>query len=182
MRQFDGSGAFVPLKFSGSRVEEFRKIFGDKTPLKENADGTFSIPETIRLSQATTGRASATLGAVHIRGGRGLEEQVFHEVAHHIEMRSPAVRQAAIDWRESLADKPREVYKLNTVSPSLDDDEVAVRGKFPDPYTAKIYPHDVATEVISTGVESYMINPVQFARTRPEHFKLIFDVMHGKYR
>jgi hypothetical protein len=107
---------------------------------------------------------------------------VWHEVAHHIEMKSPAVLRAAVAFRESLADKPLETYKLNTVRPSLGDDEVALKGKFPDPYVGKLYPGDIATEIVSTGVHSYIADPVSFARDRPEHFKFIFDVMHGKYR
>jgi hypothetical protein len=103
-------------------------------------------------------------------------------MAHHIELRSPAVLKGALALRESLADSPREVYKLNTVRPSLGPDEEAVRGTFPDPYVGKVYPKDLATEIVSTGVESYIADPIRFAQERPEHFGFIFDVLHGKYR
>jgi len=181
-REFDGSGAFTPLTFPADKVDQFREAFGDKVELVQNADGTYSVPVTLKLSKAPSGRAHADFTGIHIAGGRDLERSVHHEVAHHIEMRNHAVLQAAIALREEWAYKPREVYKLNTVSPALDDTEVAVRGKFPDPYTAKLYPNDMATEMVSTGVESYLANPITFARDRPEHFNFIFDIMQGKYR
>ena len=55
-------------------------------------------------------------------------------------------------------------------------------GSFPIRTLAKLYPNDQATEMVSTGVESYLADPLTFARTRPEHFNLIFDIMQGKYR
>jgi hypothetical protein len=183
LRTYDGSGAFVPVKFPADKVEQLRTIFGDKTTLTENADGTFSIPSTLTLGRATDGRAHATMGGIHVAGGRNdLDRQVHHEVAHHIEIRNPAVLKAAVALRASLADSPREVYKLNTVRPSLGADEEALWGNFPDPYVGKLYPRDIATEIVSTGVESYIADPIQFARDRPEHFGFIFDVLHGKYR
>ena len=182
LRQFDGSGAFVPIRFPAENIDKFREVFGDKTPLEQNSDGSYSIPATLKVTKSADGRAHATFNGIALGGGRGLEEAVYHEVAHHIEMNSPGVSRAAVALREQLADKPREVYKLNATNSFLGEDEVAVRGKFHDPYAGKIYPHDVATEMISTGVQSYMSYPIQFARDNPEHFKLIFDVLHGKYR
>jgi hypothetical protein len=181
-RQYDGSGAFVPHKYPGDQIEKFREIFGDKTPLVTNPDGTFSIPATLRLGRAKDGRANATLGGINIGTARELDRTVYHEIAHHIEMNHSAVLKAAVELRESLATKPREVYALNTVHGGLDAHEHALRGNFPDPYSAKLYPDDIATEMVSTGVEAYIMDPIGFSKSRPEHFKFIFDVMHGKYR
>jgi len=180
-RQFDGSGAFTAHKYPIEMLEKFRVVVGETTPITENGDGTFSIPSTLRVGKAAGGRASATVGGIMIAGGRDLDASIWHEVAHHVEMNKPSVLKAAIELRDKLAKQPREVYSLKTVSPSLDEHEVALRGNFPDPYSAKLYPNDIATEIISTGVEAYIKDPVGFARDRPEHFKLIFDVMHGKY-
>ncbi len=181
-KQFDGSGALVPIKFPAESVKTFRDVFGEDAPIRQNRDGSYSIAGNLTIERAEGGRANAVFNGIQISGGSHLDSQVYHEIAHHIEMRSGAVREAAIAFREKMATQPREVYKLNTVNPSLGDDEIAVRGKFPDPYTGKLYPHDIATEIISTGVESYLTDPVGFAKDRPEHFDLIFDVMHGKYR
>jgi hypothetical protein len=187
LRQFDGSGALVSSKFTAEQVERIKGLgqaYSDVflSSLKENPDGSFSLPSTLRLSEAPSPRAFADGMGIYLGSGRELENTVNHEVAHHIELRSGAARVAAIEVREKLANQPREVYKLKTVSPALDDTEEAVRGKFPDPYSAKLYPGDQATEMISTGVESYLADPLTFARTRPEHFNLIFDIMQGKYR
>jgi hypothetical protein len=181
-RAFDGSGAFEPVKFPAEKLDEIIKIFGGENPFVQNEDGTYSIPVSLKLSKATSGRANADIAGVNIAGGNELERQVYHEVAHHIEMRRSEVLKAAIDFRERQANTPREVYKLNTIKPGLEDDEIAVRGNFLDPYTGKIYREDIATEIVSTGVEAYIMDPVSFARNRPEHFNLIFDIMHGKYR
>jgi hypothetical protein len=182
-RQFDGSGVLVATKFSAEHAAKLREYMGkDAPPLETNPDGTVSIPSTLRLSEAKTPRAFADGLGIYIGSGRELEATVNHEVAHHIELRNGAVRAAAIALREKLANQPREVYRLKTVSPALDDTEEALRGNFPDPYTAKLYPDDIATEMVSTGMESYLADPLTFARDRPEHFNLIFDIMQGKYR
>jgi hypothetical protein len=180
-KQFDGSGAFIPLSFPADKVQAFRDAFGDDTPLVQNKDGTYALESKLRLSKSESGRAHATIQGIAV-GGRDLEREVSHEVAHHIEFKSHAVLQAAVALRESLANTPREVYSLYANNKALEQDEVAVRGNFPDPYSGKIYPQDISTEMVSTGVESYLSDPVHFARTRPEHFNFIFDVMHGKYR
>lgn len=186
-RQFDGSGALVASRFTAEQVEKIKGLGQDYSDvflnnLRENPDGSFSLPSTLRLSEAPTPRAFADVMGIYLGSGRELEHTVNHEIAHHIELRNGAARVAAIALREKLANQPREVYKLNTVNPALDDTEEALRGKFPDPYSAKIYPDDQATEMISTGVESYLADPLTFARERPEHFNLIFDIMQGKYR
>lgn len=183
--QFDGSGAFIPATFpADTNVENVTKIFGGVNPFVKNPDGTYAIPSTLLLGKSNTKRAYATGLGINLVAGMGveLERSLYHEVAHHIEVNLPGALRAAIELRESLANKPREVFKLKEVNPALGDDEIAVRGKFPDPYVGKLYPNDSATELISMGVESYMVDPVGFARNRPEHFNLIFDVMHGKYR
>lgn len=181
-RQFDGSGAFVPISFPAEKVDDFKRIFGDDTMLDQNRDGSYSLPVRLSLEKSDNGRAHATLTGVALGGGPTLEHQVFHEVAHHIELRNHAVKEAAIALRDKLADAPRQVYPLKTINPALGDDEMALRGRFPDPYSGKIYPDDIATEMVSTGVEAYLTDPVRFAKERPEHFQFIFDVMHGKYR
>jgi len=182
-RRFDGSGAFVPTNIPEDQMGKLREIFGGtEGPFVKNPDGTYAIPAILKLEKSATRRAHATIAGIAIGEGRDLERTVHHEVAHHIELNSSAARQAAINVREQLANKPREVYKLKTVSPALEDDEEALRGKFPDPYSAKLYPHDISTEMVSTGVESYLADPITFARERPEHFNLIFDIMQGKYR
>ena len=182
-REFDGSGVFEPAKFTPEQQRKFIEVLGKDAPkMVENPDGTFSIPTVLRLSQSESPRAHADGMGIHIGSGRQLDAAVNHEVAHHIELRNGAVRAAAIALRESLASQPREVYKLNTVNRALDDTEEAVRGNFPDPYVAKLYPKDGATEIVSTGVEAYLADPITFAKDRPEHFNFIFDVMQGKYR
>ena len=182
-RQFDGSGAFVPTTIPEDQMGKLREIFGGtEGPFVKNPDGTYAIPARLKLEKAATRRAHATIAGIAIGESRELEKTVHHEVAHHIELNSGAARAAAIAVREQLANQPREVYKLKTVSPALEDDEEALRGKFPDPYAAKLYPQDISTEMVSTGVESYLADPLSFARERPEHFNLIFDIMQGKYR
>jgi len=183
-RQFDGSGAFEAAKFPADKLDDIVKIFGGENPFVQNADGTYSIPSKLTLGK-TEGRAHATAFGIKVAtrmGGRDLEHQIYHEVAHHIEMNRGDVKRAAIAFRESMAHQPREVFKLKDGNQALGDDEIAVRGNFADPYTGKLYPDDIATEVVSTGVESYLMNPVGFFRDRPEHFNFIFDVMQGKYR
>jgi hypothetical protein len=181
-KQFDGSGAFVPMKFEAARLEKFKEVFGPGVELEQYEDGTFAIKSKLKLGRAENGRAHATFSGINVTVRGDMDRQIYHEVAHHIEMKSREVLEGAIALRESLASKPREEYKLKEKNPGLGDDEVALRGNFPDPYTAKLYPQDISTEMVSTGVESYLSDPITFARTRPEHFNFIFDVMHGKYR
>lgn len=181
-KQFDGSGVFVPTRFPAESKKQLEELMPSVKFVSYN-DGSFSLPSELRVGKAAGNRAHATVNGIRLGGmGYDRDKAVYHEVAHHIEMRTKAVLEAAVAFRESQANSPREVYTLRENSPALGGDEIAVRGNFPDRYTGKLYPNDIATEVISTGVESYLTDPIEFVRSRPEHFNLIFNVMHGKYR
>lgn len=180
-RQYDGSGAFDPIKLPPEITRERAETFLGKGNFVETADGRLEIPVTLRLGKAVSGRASANMAGILIHG-RELEREVFHEVAHHLEFKNGAILRASVELREKLAAPGHQIYQLNELNKGLGNEEIALRGNFPDPYSAKIYPSDISTEMVSTGVESYLLDPVRFAEDRPEHFKFIFEMMHGKYR
>lgn len=181
-KRYDGSGVFDVHKFDGESRDQVEKILGG-VKMVENADGTFSLPggSTIPVAKGS-GRANVQGMVIHLGDSRQLERAVYHEVAHLIEMHKPEIKADAVALRESLANQPRELFRLYETPHDQGGAEMALRGRFPDPYSAKVYENDVATEMISTGVESYLTDPVRFARERPEHFKLIRKVMAGGYR
>lgn len=185
-RKYDGSGELIGHRFEAEKVEEVRKLLGPNVTFDMEPDGSARIATRLRLTMAPPGqRANASPFGVQIRGTRDLERVVNHEVAHHIEFKSGKIYDAAVALRAQLATDPQVTKSLNELrqTEGYGIDEIAIPGRFLEPYTGKVYPSEAkATEIISMGVEHYLSDPIRFAREAPEHFRLIWDVMHGKYR
>lgn len=185
LRKYDGSGQLVSPPFPADRVEKVREVLGPEVELDIEPDGSARIAKRLRLTRAPAGtRANATPFGVQVGGTRDLERTIWHEVAHHIEFASEEIYNAAVEVRSKLAtdQTPKTLNEIKGSS-GYGADEVAVVGRFLEQYSGKVYPSEArATEMISTGVEFYLSDPIRFAREAPEHFKLIWDVMHGKYK
>lgn len=116
----------------------------------------------------------------------------IHELGHIAELVDPEVRDAAqafVDRR--TAGLPVKKLSEITGSTGFKDHEIASEGAgFIDPYVGKHYQlkldlgggktkmHRYATEVTSIGLEHMYRDPVTFAKTDPDHFKLIYSMMH----
>lgn len=115
---------------------------------------------------------------------RHTDRLVAHELGHVIEMSSDHALDAAYKF---LIDRTG----LNNLSSLAEDfpdqgyepDEKYFPDRFITPYVGKQYVSRhkvVATEVISVGLENYIYDPAMFARLDPEHFDLIWNVLHHR--
>jgi len=183
-RRYDGSGSLIGPAIPADRVEKAKEVFGAGVPLETDPDGTVRIAKHLRLTRAPGERAAASPFGVQVGTTRELDRIIYHEVAHHVEFANSDIYDAAVAVRASLASDtiPQSMNTLKQAK-GYGDHEIGLPGRFLDPYVGKLYPSEVrATEMVSMGAEWYLTDPIRFAREAPEHFKLIWDVMHGKYR
>jgi hypothetical protein len=114
------------------------------------------------------------------------KEEVFHEMAHHLEFNDDRVRQAANEWlnvREkdiSTEQKVKLLQKSKSVETSEPEKYVNEfrYGKFIDTYVGRKY-DDGSTEVVSTGME-YFAQPKSMQRLYEKdrsHFEFIVGVL-----
>ena len=110
---------------------------------------------------------------------------VIHELGHHFEHTAPGVMERAIAfWRNRTEfDVP---VPLKTLVPDsgYSPKEMTSPDFFFDPYVGKVY-RDAnnnvnATEIVSMGIEAMWADPLKFARSDPEHFDLIWDLMRSR--
>jgi hypothetical protein len=96
---------------------------------------------------------------------------LWHEMAHMIEFEDPSIANAAKSWIRARATGPEQTINSIQGVSYYEDDEVALPGKFIDPYIGKIYDMD-ATEVISMGLQHFT-DPekmLEFYRKDPERY------------
>lgn len=106
--------------------------------------------EQIQLFDCDTPRASADPSNGILNVGAFLQRStLYHEMAHFIEFGSDRILQAAELWRDRKATGPPQL-----LGGTYRDDEIAVPGKFVDPYVGKIYQNG-STEVVSVGLQHF---------------------------
>lgn len=113
---------------------------------------------------------------------------IVHELGHWLESMSPAIKKRVATFLKRRAGQeiPGELATL-TGNKRFRKGEVAIEDQFRTPYIGKYYTHkrdkpidwdDVyASEVVSMGVQYMYENPLEFARTDPDMFDLIYDIL-----
>lgn len=99
-------------------------------------------------------------------GKKATRENIYHELAHHIEFSDPKKAELAARWRDAKSNDitPKKLSEI-TGSNLYDDDELALRDDYISPYVGKVYPSGY-TEVISVGVEHF---------SSPNRMKELYD-------
>lgn len=106
-----------------------------------------------------------------------------HEVGHSFELTSPAIHRRTLEWFESRVSPDEPVQSLAVLK---NDEryrgEMAIKDKFPNPYTGKLYVQAgfeaaPSTEIVSTGLEYLYEDPVAFAKRDPGHFDLMVELL-----
>lgn len=106
---------------------------------------------------------------------------VPHELGHWLEYNNRGVRMAVNRFlkKRTEGEVPIQIKSLRGKS-YYDADEYAKPDKFFDVYCGKIY-NDGSTEILSMGIQEYILRPVEFAKKDKEYFALIYDILHGAY-
>lgn len=113
---------------------------------------------------------------------------IVHELGHWLEYMSHGIRKRVTAFLKRRAGQeiPSKLATL-TNNTRFRKEEVAVKDQFRTPYIGKYYTtkpdepvnwDDVyASEVVSMGVQYIYENPIEFARTDPDMFDLIYDIL-----
>lgn len=116
---------------------------------------------------------------------------MWHEIGHHLEFNSPLLRLEAQQMRvrnENVLKKADMYYgehmwqlgDAHKVHADPPVNDVARAKRFVESYSHRLYPNG-DTEVISTGLQKFMTNPVRFSRMDRPHYDLIYSMLRGKY-
>ena len=111
---------------------------------------------------------------------------VIHEMGHWIEDNNERLENAAVGFLLTQGgDHPIRPLSEITDNESYDPWEVAYDGAFERDYSGKVYYNPStddykATEVVSMGLEQLYTDPVQFARTDPEHYTFMIALLSGQ--
>lgn len=125
---------------------------------------------------AITGTANNYPGTVHAADADPLNV-IVHEIGHAVEDKDPVVHQIALEFLQRRTAGEKEV-KLNEVSDKpFEDNEVCKPDKFPNPYVGKVYPNNLATEVVSMGLEYLYKDPAGFADADPDYFDTMMAIL-----
>lgn len=140
--------------------------------------------DSLKAVTYTEERAYASRYGV-INPGRPISSTTtFHELAHHMEYESKDTVTAAIAWRNERATS-LVPEKLKDLVPGTGyaDNEVALPGKYMQPYVGKVYRtplgNENATEVTSTGIERFADNQEtkSFYKENKDHFYFALGVL-----
>lgn len=108
---------------------------------------------------------------------------IYHEFSHHIEYNKSVVHRACIKFLENRT-KGEDAVKLNDLFPNVGyrDDEECKIDKFIHPYMGHLYEDDIASEVLSCGIEKFTNsrNIQEFHKKDREHFALVLSAVLGR--
>ena len=131
-------------------------------------------------------RAFANKNGVHIITS-STESTMVHEMVHRVEDTTKGLMKRVAEWQKHriqkagtrtirLKDKFGGGYKQHEVGNPDDWEKLYPKGSSSPYYIGKTY-DDGGTEVMTMGVELLIADPVKFAKTDPEYFKLIVGAL-----
>jgi hypothetical protein len=175
----------LPIKYpAGARQDAVRKAWDTGfewlgRSLNPRWRGALEEVAVVRgtARRATYDHRTGARSAVNLSSLSGPGVAV-HEVGHAVEANNLAVNRAALAFRDRRA--PGETP--TRLGRGYRRDEVAVRDRFKDPYSGKVYRNGyrngtTPTEIISMGLEYLYGNPMQFWRDDPDYFRFIVDLV-----
>ena len=112
-----------------------------------------------------------------------------HELGHWLEDVNDMVHFNVVAFlkRRTVGEAPikmNDATKGTSFAGGYRDDEMTRKDAFPEPYCGKVYGNadfQLATEILSMGLQYMAEDPAKFAQADPEYFDLIWDIAHGKY-
>jgi len=130
----------------------------------------------VRFENRSHRRSFWQQNTVHLGDAKPLVD-VVHELGHQIESPSPDV------LKQTLAFLKRRTQgkKLQTLpeDEGYEEGEVAVQDAFLRAYMGKVYPDDSATEIVTMGLELFLMEPARLAEEDPECFDFLFRLFRG---
>jgi hypothetical protein len=157
-------------------VKEFERLISSTAhPDLVDMDVTFrQLPDGGRayhLESGPKGRAGTSEVFVTQRERRGV---VVHELGHAAEHQDPTILEQSLAWRDGRTAGEQAKW----LGPGYRQNEVTRADNFANPYIGKDYGRR-ATEVLSMGLEFFIEDPLYLAKTDPDMFKYIYNVVRG---
>jgi hypothetical protein len=149
---------------------------------------------SIRIYAEKNGVNCFDTKSVYLAIGERSASVAAHEMAHYLEFRNPVIKQRVNDYFEqrTQGEKIREVSavaeEMTMSAPgSLKDIYPAgLKGKrdeVPSPYDGRVYLDKNGniedTEYLATGIQRMLVDPVGLARSDPERFAFMIDLLHS---
>lgn len=110
-----------------------------------------------------------------------LMAEIGHEIGHIIESRSYNFYLLSQNFINARKISPKlynyKDYCRENLLDLIDEPVPLFLGKFVDPYVGRIYENVNLTEVISVGIQFYILDPATFLIKDPEHFAMIEDIL-----
>lgn len=143
----------------------------------------------VRVEGDNTGRASQSDDHIRISFGDG-GHVVTHELGHWLEEWRPDVHDSIVEFYEKRT-AGESFKKLADMFPGVGyrQNEIVKVDKWIEPYMGKWYSDNsinpaastkqVATEILSYGLELFHKDPMRLAKADPEYFDFIFELVRG---
>ena len=112
--------------------------------------------------------------------------QIWHELGHFVELATPSLYEAAVDWRRARALHSGQTGRpvaLNELAPEVgyEPDEYAIEDAFYSIYVGATYEQEGlgSTEVFSTGIEWFDDAElmIELYQQDPEHFMFVVGAL-----
>lgn len=154
-----------------------RVMVSDYSVKFDNLDIMWAASDQVRAS-AHHGHRINVPGLVF-----GYDRIVAHEIGHLFEGNNDYALDAAVAFldRRTAGDELKPLSQLS--GEGYENHEFSRPDDFFHPYVGKSYTDSrgkiTDTEVIAMGIEHYLYEPAMLANKDPEHFDLIWDLLHG---
>lgn len=172
-------------------IAAFHSITGSEDPFR-GASGTLRVDPAYAGGAYSKSNNSITVGLNGIPGNQNMSSFVVHEMTHFAEFRNRKMLEATSAFYDArtVGEKTRPLNEVWAERTGRNASEgpypmgVYGRGdKFPTLYSGREYRSITVgretTEILSTGVELLMTDPVGFAKADPEYFTFVVDTMQS---
>lgn len=172
------------IRLSARAPEELRRVVAEAEVFISRLLGVAlgEVKATFRAGARAHYKQANKVGSMLLGKDEDVET-VVHEAGHWIEHLFPAVHDAAVAFlrrRTTLPDGTREAprpLRYLTGTRGYKNTETARPDKFDDPYVGKMYRGEIATEVVSMGIQSLWKDAVGFSKRDTDYFDSLWEII-----
>lgn len=191
-----------PAYSAHQKAEDFvRDVINGKL-FPDGVDITYRIGDGDRASYSYDKRTINLSDPTIAKGGEMTAATIVHEIGHALEHNNKHIHERAIEFllkrAKDTGDSPRLMSDISGDA-RYRSDEIAIKDKFDDPYSGKIYlkygnntvdaypgpiwewPKNMfdSSEVVSMGLQRLYADPGSFLKSDPEYFAFIVSLVQG---
>lgn len=137
-------------------------------------------PKSIYFTDTSNTRSSYNPESKFLRLTDNVNNRtIVHELGHWLEDHNPEVHRKTLEFYN----RRTQGEPLEWMGPGFDRSEVTRKDRFVHPYMGKYYldgGQQVATEIVSMGLEYFYSQPYKLATEDPDMFDFIFNLLRGR--